>query len=294
MPFTEILASGTVITDGAWGTELQQRGLPLNACPDLWNLKEPDAVKAVAAAYAGAGAQVVLTNTFRANPISLAGYGMDSETYWINRTGVELSREAAGDRARVFASIGPSGKLLALGDITEADLHHAFEKQVEGLAAGSPDALLVETMSDVEEALIALRAARQTGLPVIVSFAFDTGRNRDRTMTGLTPEQAAKAAEAGGASAVGANCGNGIELFPGICKRMRAATGLPLWMKANAGLPEVVDDKAIYQTSPEDFASHLPALLDAGASFVGGCCGTSPAFVRALVKRMEELRCASA
>jgi methionine synthase I (cobalamin-dependent) len=280
-----MLARGPLLADGAWGTQLQARGLALGECPDVWNLSHPDAVRAVAESYVRAGSRVILTNTFRASPIPLREYGLPEKMAAINAAGVRHSREAAsGKGAAVFASIGPSGKLLAAGEVTEEELRENFRAQAEALAAAGPDALLVETMSDLEEARVALLAAKATGLPVLVSFAFDTGRNRDRTMTGVTPERAAQAMEEAGADAVGANCGNGVDAFAGICARMRAVTRLPLWMKANAGMPEIVGGEAVYRTAAEEFASHLPALLAAGADFVGGCCGTSPAFIEALRK----------
>jgi methionine synthase I (cobalamin-dependent) len=279
MSWQEWVSGGAVLTDGAWGTELQKRGLGLEECPDAWNLSHPEEVGDVARAYRMAGSRVILTNTFRANPISLAGHGLADGCAEINRAGVEISRKAAGG-ALVFASMGPSGKLLAAGDVTEDGLSTAFSAQAKALASGGPDALLIETFSELEEAIIALRAAKTTGLPVIVSFAFDTGKNKDRTMTGVTPEQAAKAMTASGADAVGANCGIGIEQLVGVCRRMRAATHLPLWMKPNAGLPEVVDGAVRYRIEAGQFAALVPALREAGATFIGGCCGTDPQFIR--------------
>jgi methionine synthase I (cobalamin-dependent) len=279
MSWQEWVSGGPVLTDGAWGTELQKRGLGVGECPDGWNLSHPEEVAEVARSYRMAGSRVVLTNTFRANPISLAGHGLAGRCTEINRAGVEISRKAAGG-ALVFASMGPSGKLLAAGDVTEDELSAAFCAQARALALGGPDALLIETFSGLEEAMIALRAAKTTGLPVIVSFAFDTGKNKDRTMTGVTPEQAAKAMTESGADAVGANCGVGIEQLVSVCRRMRAATHLPLWMKPNAGLPEVVDGAVRYRVEAEQFAAFVPSLREAGATFIGGCCGTDPQFIR--------------
>jgi 5-methyltetrahydrofolate--homocysteine methyltransferase len=192
----------------------------------------------------------------------------------------------------VFASIGPSGKMLAADEVTEADLCAAFSEQARELAAAGADALLVETMSDLDEAVIAVTAARATGLPVIASVVFDSGRNKDRTMMGNTPEQCAQRLEEAGADAIGANCGRGIAGYIEICRRLRAATSHPIWIKANAGMPELVDGNAVYTTSPEEFAAHVPALIEAGATFVGGCCGTTPAFIRAVKEKV--LPCASA
>jgi len=144
--------------------------------------------------------------------------------------------------------------------------------------------LLFETFSDVEEARLAVRAARPAGLPIIVSFAFDSGKNKDRTMMGVNPETAARAMVEEGVDAVGANCGAGPGLFPSICRRLKEASGLPVWIKPNAGMPTIEAGQAVYTMKPDAFASYLPALVEAGASFVGGCCGTGPAFVRALVR----------
>jgi methionine synthase I (cobalamin-dependent) len=282
----EMFKEWPVVTDGAWGTELQRRGLGLGDCPDAWNLKYPEKVAAVARAYAHAGSSVILTNTFRANAISLAAHGLANRVKEINTLGVHISRHACGS-ARVFASMGPVGKLLAIGEILQEDLFRVFSEQAAALAESGADAILIETMSDLEEAHVALRAAKTTGLPVVVSFVFDSGKNRDRTMTGLTPERAAAAMEEAGADAVGSNCGNGIEQMIPICRRMRAVTKLPLWMKANAGMPEIVDENIVYRTTPEQFAAHVPALFEAGATFIGGCCGTTPQFLEAVQKALH-------
>jgi 5-methyltetrahydrofolate--homocysteine methyltransferase len=271
-----------LVADGAWGTELQARGLDAGDCPDVWNLKHPDRVLEVAAAYVAAGSQVILTNTFRSNRVTLAGHGLADQTVAINRAGARLSLEAARGRALVFASIGPSGKMLLTGETTEEQLFSAFQEQAGALASAGVDALLVETMSDIEEARIALRAARTTGLPVIVSFAFDTGKNKDRTMMGSTPEQVAVAMAEAGADGVGANCGVGISAAVTLCTRLRAACGLPIWVKPNAGLPEMVEGVVTYRTGAEEFAARAPELIAAGASFVGGCCGSDPGFIRAV------------
>jgi methionine synthase I (cobalamin-dependent) len=280
----EWLTGGLLISDGAWGTELQTRGLDPGAAPDTWNLTHPDRVEQVARAYVEAGSQVILTNTFRANAVAMKG---DLDT--INRAGVAISKRAAAGRALVFASIGPTGKMLVAGEITAEQVRGAFDAQAAALAAAGADALLVETMSDIAEARLAVAAAKSTGLPVIVSFAFDSGKNKDRTMTGATPEAVASAMVEAGADAVGANCGVGVEFAAAICRRLRAACDVPVWIKPNAGLPKIDGASVRYGTTAEFFASHYATLRDAGASFVGGCCGSTPDFIRALVSA----RCAS-
>jgi methionine synthase I (cobalamin-dependent) len=283
----EWLADGLLITDGAWGTQLQARGLPPGKTPDIWNLTHPEEVEAVARSYAEAGSQIILTNTFRANSVAMEACSA-IELDAINRAGVTLSRRAAG-QALVFASIGPTGKMLLSEEIDSEQVFAAFAAQSASLAAAGADALLVETMSDIEEARLAVEAARRTGLPVIVSFAFDSGKNKDRTMMGATPEAIATAMVEAGADAVGANCGVGVELAVPICQRLRAACDLPIWIKPNAGMPTMEGTAIHYSTSAEFFASHYGALCEAGASFLGGCCGSTPDFIRALV----DARCAA-
>ena len=283
----QLVSQGPVLTDGAWGTEFQARGLEAGECPDHWNLTHPDRVEDVARAYVEAGSQVILTNTFRGNRIALERHGLAGHVQEINRRGVEISRRAAGDKARVFASMGPSGKLLMMEEVSEDELAAAYTEQAQALAEGGADALIFETMSDLAETKVGLQAARATGLPVVVSMAFDSGKNLDRTMMGTTPEMAATELTAAGADVVGANCGQGIDSYAALCQRLHQSTTLPIWIKPNAGLPELVAEGTRYHTSPEEFIRHVPALLAAGASFLGGCCGTSPAFIRALSSALK-------
>lgn len=286
----DLIHPGPVLTDGAWGTELQVRGLSSDEFPDAWNLTHPDQVTAVAGGYVDAGSRVVLTNTFGANRFRLAGHGLVPQVAEINRRGVELSRAAAQGRAAVFASIGPSGKMLVNGEVTPEELRAAFEEQAQALAAAKPDAFVVETMSDLEEAKAALAAAKATRLPVVVCMVFDSGRDKDRTMMGATPEQVCQELNTAGADVIGANCGVGIEAYVPVCLRLRAATDRPIWIKPNAGLPSVEGDRVVYHTTPAQFATHVPALVEAGANFIGGCCGTNPDFIRAAQNALQSLR----
>jgi len=279
----ELISKSPVITDGAWGTELQARGLAVGEFPDLWNLTHPELVEQVAQAYVDAGSQVILTNTFGANRLRLASDGLANKVQEINQAGVQISLKAASKAGvQVFASIGPSGKMLMNGDVTPDEMEAAFAEQATVLAKAGANALVIETMSDIEEAKLAVRAAHSTGLPVVGCMVFDSGKDKDRTMMGNTPEQAAEELAKAGADVIGANCGQGIAGFVTIAKRYRAATKLPIWIKGNAGLPKIVDGKAKYQTTPAQFAEYVPALLQAGAQFIGGCCGTNPDFIRAI------------
>jgi methionine synthase I (cobalamin-dependent) len=277
-----LFAAKPIITDGAWGTQLQQRGLEVGECPDAWNLSHPDRVEEVARAYVEAGSQIILTNTFGGNRIVLAKHGLTENVHQINRAGVEISRRAAAGRAKVFASMGPSGVMLMMGEVSPSQLQEVFAEQAQALADGGADGIVVETMSDVAEARLAVTAAKQTGLPVVACMTFDSGKNRDRTMMGHTPEQAAEELTASGADVLGSNCGQGIEGFVEICRRLHAATDHPIWIKANAGLPQIIDGQTTYTQTPRQFAQFVPVLLESGAGFLGGCCGTSPDFIRAI------------
>jgi len=283
-----LLKSGPVVTDGAWGTQLQSRGLPSGACPDQWNLSHPDRVEEVPRLYVEAGSQIVLTNTFRANRVALADYGLAEQVVEINRAGGAISRRAAGAAARVFGSIGPSGKLLFAAQVTKEELQQAFAEQARALAASGVDGLVIETMADLDEAKLALAAARSTGLPVVACMVFNSGKDKDRTMTGLTPEQVAQELTETGAAVVGANCGQGVASYVGICRRLRAATDRPIWIKANAGVPRIVGEQVVYETTAEQFADFGPALAAAGGNFLGGCCGTDPEYIRALKRRIGQ------
>ena len=282
----KLVSTSPVLTDGAWGTEMQARGLQAGECPDAWNLLHPDRVEDVARAYVEAGSRIILTNTFGANTISLARHGLAGKVREMNRAGVEISRRAAGGRSHVFASMGPCGKMLVAEEVSEKEVAQAFKEQARSLAEAGADAIVIETMSDSTEAKLAVAAAAATGLPVVACMTFDSGRDHDRTMMGTTPEQAADALGAAGADVVGANCGQGAEGYVQICKRLRAATNLPLWIKPNAGLPEISGERLRYQATPQSFAGHAKVLVDAGASFIGGCCGTAPEFIRELAARL--------
>ena len=182
--------------------------------------------------------------------------------------------------------MGPSGKVLMMDETSPQELADAYGEQAGTLAEAGADAIVVETMSDPEEAQIAVRAASSTGLPVVGCMVFDSGRDMDRTMMGTTVEEAAGALSEAGADVIGANCGQGIEGFIPICRRLHDATDRPIWIKANAGLPELVDGKPEYRATPDGFARFVPALTGAGATFIGGCCGTNPDFIRALAENL--------
>ncbi|WP_337173848.1 homocysteine S-methyltransferase family protein [Paludisphaera sp.] len=282
----------TTILDGGWATELQRRGLALGEPADAWNLSRPDDVLAVARSYVEAGAGIILTNTFQASPIALARFGLADRAQGINQEGARLSRLAVSSRGvRVFGSVGPTGlgRELAAGSTEAASrASEAFSTQARALAEGGVDAIALETFCHVGEARLAARAALAAGLPVVASFYFDTATGRPLTPDGSTPEDVARAMAEEGVDAVGANCGAGPAEFVEICRRLRAADGRGVWIKPNAGLPTIAGGRAVYPTTPAGFAAFLPAFIEAGAAFVGGCCGASPEFVRALKRAADQ------
>jgi 5-methyltetrahydrofolate--homocysteine methyltransferase len=282
-----LVKDGPAVTDGSWGTQMQKRGLKRGQNPDSWNLSHAEQVREVAEQYVNAGSHIILTNTFGASRLSLANFDLAEKTVEINMAGVRISKEAAAGRAHVFASIGPTGRMLITQETTAEELKNVFEEQANAQARAGADGIIIETMIDVEEARIAAVAAKQTGLPVIVSMVYDSGEDKDHTMMGNSPEEVVAEISKIGVDGFGANCGQGIEAFLPICRRLRQASDLPIWIKPNAGLPEVVDDGVVFRTTAQEFVQYVPDLIQAGANFIGGCCGTDQAFVKAIRQTLE-------
>jgi 5-methyltetrahydrofolate--homocysteine methyltransferase len=276
------------VTDGAWGTQLQAQGLPPGACPDAWNVEDPPAVEGVARGYVQAGSQVILTNTFRANRFALEHWGLAEKAGELAEAGTAISRRAGGDQVAVFASIGPTGKIVMMGDVPPEEIHAAFAEQAAALARGGADAILCETFAELDELKLAIQAAREkTDLPVLASMTFDSGPDKTRTMMGTSPADLAGMALEAGASAVGANCGAGPENYVRIARMLSEASDLPVWIKPNAGLPVARDGQTVFPMGPDQFAEFVPALIAAGANFIGGCCGTTPEHVRRIRKSVN-------
>jgi len=275
-----------VIADGAWGTELTRYGLTAGEPPESWNLTRPEAVRAVASAYVAAGADLILTNSFGGSRLKLERMGLAERTREINRRAAELSREAAGEKVLVFASVGPTGELLEpLGQVSEETLVTTFTEQIEALVEGGADGVVIETMSDLREAEAAMRAARAVGNRTAVAcMTFNKDRKGYATMMGIRPDQAARALTETGADLVGANCGGGADAMVEVITAMRQATHLPLWAKPNAGLPEIVKGRTVFRQSPDEMARYLDALREAGARVIGGCCGTTPEHIRRIAE----------
>ena len=280
------LARGEVVVgDGAWGTQLMERGLPPGQPPEVVNLERVDILEEIAALYLDAGADLITTNTFGGSPIKLESCGLGGHHDAINRRAVEAARRGARGRALVSASMGPSGSLLRpYGMVEAADMAASFERQAAVLVEAGADVICVETMTDLTEATLAVQAVRRVSarIPVIATMTFERTRRGFFTVMGASVAAAAAGLEAAGANLVGANCGCGFEMMVEIARAFRQQTQLPIAVQANAGLPVIEAGGARYPETPETVAACVPALIDAGAQLIGGCCGTTPAHIRAI------------
>jgi len=283
-----IIQGEILISDGAMGTFLHAKGLGAGECPESWCVSHPDVVKGIAEAYVAAGSDIVETNSFGGSSFKLKAYGFAGQVREFNRASAALAKQAMGDKGYVAASVGPTGHIAEEegGDVTLDRLYDCFKVQIMALAEGGADAICVETMSSLSEAVQAIKAAKEnTVLPVICTFTFEAGAKGFRTMMGVKPDRAAKQAAAAGADIVGANCGNGIDNMIEITKQMRAAVpGVPILIHANAGAPVVENGKTIFKETPEYMASRVKDLIEAGANIIGGCCGTNPDHIAAMAK----------
>lgn len=273
-----------LISDGATGTFLQQHGLEPGGCPEEFNASHSEVVREMARQYFEAGSDMVLTNSFGGTVFMQKKYGYGERVSEFNRLAAEHVRSQAPDGKFVVGSVGPTGEFLEpLGPVSESEMYDAFSVQVRALEAGGADAVVVETMTAVEEAALAVRAAREnTGLVVMATMVFDKGPRGFFTMMGITPEAAVHAMEDAGAHVVGSNCGNGIDYMVDIARRMRGETNRYLLIHSNAGIPAMRGGQIIYPESPEYMAERFRELVDLGVNIIGGCCGTGPEHIRAL------------
>jgi 5-methyltetrahydrofolate--homocysteine methyltransferase len=288
-----VRANGPLVADGAMGTMLMANGLEFGDPPELWNLEHPEVIRRVQRAYADAGSQVLLTNTFGGNRLRLELHGREDRVDQLNRTAAVLARveaDAADHPVLVAGDIGPTGQIMAAigGTLTPEIARDVFAEQARGLAAAGVDVMWVETMSDVSEAVAAILGAKDAApdTPVIATMSFDT---RGHTMMGVSPERAAEALLGAGAAAVGGNCGNGPEELLPVLERMRAAYPDALLVaKANVGIPQLVGLAVHYDTTPEAMADFARRFRDAGANVIGACCGSTPPHLRAMAEAVAE------
>lgn len=290
----ETVKSGAVlVSDGAWGTFLHKKGLEPGQCPELWCITRRSDVLDIAQSYVNAGADMIESNSFGANRFKLMHYGLEGRTKEMNRAAAVISREAAGPNRHVIASIGPTGKILLMGDVTEEDLYDAFKEQAAALEEGGADACCIETMTAIDEACIAVKAAREnTKLEVVCTFTFDkTVDATYRTMMGVSPAEMASALVKAGAHIIGTNCGNGMAQMIEIVREIRAADKTtPVLVHANAGLPQNKDGAVVFPETPEMMAGMVPEIISAGANIIGGCCGTTPEHISAMAKAVKAIK----
>jgi len=282
----ESIAEGEILlSDGAMGTMLIDYGIELDQCFEAINLTHPDVLENIARSYCEAGSDIVQCNTFGASPMKLSMYSLEDKYAEINETAVKAARKAVGDKAVVAASMGPCGRLLKpFGDADTENVFDSFKKQAEVVINSGVDMILVETMTDIEEAKIAVKAAKSVSdnIPVGATMTFDSTPRGFFTIMGNDIKTAVKELENAGADIVGSNCGNGIEVMINIAREFKKFATKPIIIQPNAGLPEMVGGKPTYNESPQFMAEKAKQFLDIGVSIIGGCCGTTPAHIKAL------------
>ena len=285
MKLQELLQKRILIGDGGTGTELMRLGAPADIPGDMLNIRMPEIVEQVHRAYIEAGSDLIVTNTFGATTIKLERHGAADKVEQINKAAVEVARNAANENVLVVGDIGPTGQMLKpLGPADPDVVRQAFAEQASALAEAGVDALMLETFFDLAEALLALEAAMETGLPVIASMTYDVGPKGVFTMMGNAAKDCAAALADAGAKVVGANCTVTIDKMVEVGQALRQGTEVPLILQPNAGQPQVVEGKTVYGETPDHFASRVPDLVNAGARIIGGCCGTNPRFIAAAKK----------
>ena len=287
---TRLKRGDVLVGDGAWGTELMQRGLPPGRPPEWFALEKPETIEEVARLYVEAGADLVTTDTFGGTSFRLKLHGLDGEREHVNRQAVEAVKRAVGARALVSASVGPSGQLLEpYGDTSPDAVEEAFAEQISVLASAGADVVCIETMGDLTEATLAVKAAKamSPGVPVMATMTFEPTPRGYFTVMGVSVEKAVAGLEAAGADVVGSNCGTGIGDMVEIARQMVRATRLPILIQPNAGLPQSREGQVVYDETPQTMAARVPELPDLGVAIVGGCCGTTPEHTRAIRRAVD-------
>ena len=287
----EIKKGRILVSDGAWGTFLHKKGLEPGECPELWNVERSVDIYDIARSYADAGADMIETNSFGGNRFKLASYGLEDQVYELNKRAAEISKSAAGN-IFVLGSVGPTGKMLITEEVTINELYEAFREQSMALEAGGADAIIIETMTDLEEARIAVRAAKEnTSCDVICTMTFEKDPGAGfHTMMGVSPAEMTETLVEAGASVIGANCGNGIADMIDIVKEIRQFNkDIPVLIHANAGAPVYADGVTSFPETPQFMASRVREIIDAGTNIIGGCCGTTPEHISEIRNQVKML-----
>ena len=285
----ELKTGKILLSDGALGTLLQARGMQPGECPELWNITHRKDLTEIAEAYLNAGSEIITTNSLGGSRLKLSQYGLGDRVSELNQIAASIYRNVAGKLKHVAGSVGPTGKMLIMGDVTEEELYDGFREQVIALEKGGADIIIVETMSALDEASLAVKAAREnTKCTIIITMTFSKDLKGEYfTMMGVSPAEMVSSMKEAGAHIVGSNCGNGIEDMTGIVKAIRAIDkNIPVIIQANAGTPQFVEGKTVFRESPEMMASFVPELIKAGANIIGGCCGTTPEHIREMDKAL--------
>lgn len=280
-----------LVSDGAWGTLLMKEGLKAGDCPEKWNKDYPDRVGVVAKTYVDAGADIIETNSFGGSRIKLDHYGLGDRAMDLNARAAEISRKAAGDRVFVMGSVGPTGKMLITGEVSESQVFDAFAEQGMGLEKGGADLLIIETMTDLQEAGIAVAACTEnTNLPLVCSMSFETaGEGKFATMMGITPSQLAEAEFLENLAVLGSNCGKGTDEMLGVATQLRQETQMPILIQANAGIPAYQEGEMKFPDEPGDWQEYIQKLFDLEINIIGGCCGTNPGFIENIRQWVDEV-----
>lgn len=279
------------MSDGAMGTMLFQRGLKAGECPEKINLDHPEILTEIADLYLKAGSDIISTNTFGGSSLKLAQYHLEDRTEEINTAAVKAARKAVGDRAYIAASVGPSGRLLKpYGDTEPDDVKNSFIRQMSAVIEAGVDAIFIETMTDLNEAVLAVKAARSLSetVPISATMTFDVTSRGFFTIMGATVEQACEGLADAGADIIGSNCGNGIENMIKIAAEFEKHSSLPIIIQSNAGLPDLSGGSAVYSETPQFMAGGFRRLLDMGVRIIGGCCGTTPEHIREARKVIDQ------
>ena len=291
--FLQRMSSGVLLFDGAMGTQIQARGLPRGACLEEWNVSHPEVIQDIHRAYYEAGSDVVLTNSFGGNRYLLEKEGYGNRVQEFNVAAARLARETCPEGRYVAGSVGPTGEFIEpLGERTYKELRDCFREQIVALVDGGIDLICIETMSDLNETKVAVEAASSvTDLPLCATMAFDLGKKGFRTMMGVSAQGAAHTLNESGVHVVGCNCGSIIiEDMEALVKEFRQASSLPILAQANAGVPRLVEGETIHPQSPEDYAEGVIPLLEAGATHIGGCCGTTPEHIKLAAQKIQNYR----
>lgn len=290
MNIIEFMKREVLILDGAMGTQLIERGLKKGECPELWNLEKQEIIMEIHKSYFEAGADAVLTNTFGGNSIKLAHFKLEEKTREINLAGAKIAVGVKPDGKFVGGDIGPTGKILKpYGPLDEMTAISSFEEQAKALADGNVDFIIIETMSDLREAISALRGAKKaTSLPVLVSLAYQRTPRGFFTIMGNPISQCVRTLEEEGADAIGANCNIGSTEMVLLAKELKVHTTLPIFVEPNAGKPILSEDGTIrYEESPEYFAENILKIFELGVNGIGGCCGTTPLHINKIFEKIK-------